>query len=576
MTDAAADAALPKKADTLVLAGPNRLAHVGFAPNGELVITSERTLFRTTGGDATVVPLPERMHDASIARTADVAVLQGTTGAFYVARGTTIAPIPLVRSDGLLFAAENGRAFIAGEFVYDLTGKTLAHLSRPLGVMFAPDATWLAAYENLVPLDGSEPISMEGKGEPAGWFGTNVVYSELHDGVTVVDVATRTQTHIPTCAGMTHYADIIAKRFVVGCANAVSFVDPEHKTATLVPLPRIPPETYPGGLEPVTDSDDVFGVWSQFAFDHPAPSFRIRVNPQKRTAQFLPEADHDPPSREWDGAPPVWHGTVPSIDRSHWAKVDNGVVKVTEKTYEPTLTWGPAQASSGVKARVNGRGIDLTAYNSEVRIGPPAQPSDPIPPGMTPDSPNPSFFEVLAWSDDALVLVHSGERSRTPTQVHIAGRDGKSRGMFFFDGGCGTAFVNGTTAALTCHPREGADEVIELDTVSGLVKRRTTLADARSNDLLGVVGNDVVVQTYGDDRNSDYLRVFEAGTAHVRAEIFIWPEAAVVRFDDGAVELSGDAAFAERALRCVVDGVAKPFATCRADREVHGRFSLTR
>lgn len=100
----------------------------------------------------------------------------------------------------------------------------------------------------------------------------------------------------------------------------------------------------------------------------------------------------------------------------------------------------------------------------------------------------------------------------------------------------------------------------------------TPTGDGFDNELVGVSGNDVVVRSSLASQRLDYFRVLEAG--HMRAEVYAWKDAAVVRFDDGAVELFGNTAALEPLIRCVVDGVAKPFATCRADREVHGRFKL--
>ena len=195
---------------------------------------------------------------------------------------------------------------------------------------------------------------------------------------------------------------------------------------------------------------------------------------------------------------------------------------------------------------------------------------------------------VLDARPDTIVAVSAGQ----PVKIRFAGPDGATRtGATIGDGAsCKQAriAVDGRSAGFYCtrtqDTREDggaattrrSDELVEIEIATGKETRRTTLTlPAGGPWTLEAVGRGALVFSpprYG--WISPALLVIEPITGRRLAHVLALPTAAVVRFDDGAVELFGDEAAAERAIRCEEGGLLRPFSACSDRARVRARFAL--
>lgn len=195
---------------------------------------------------------------------------------------------------------------------------------------------------------------------------------------------------------------------------------------------------------------------------------------------------------------------------------------------------------------------------------------------------------VLDARADMIVAV---SRDR-PVKIRFTGPDGATRTSATIGDGasCKQAriAVDGRSAGFDCtrtqETREDGgeaaprtvEELVEIELATGKETRRTTLSfPARGPWTLEAVGKGAIVFSpprYG--WMSPGLAVVEPGTGRLLADILVLQGAAVVRFDDGTVEIFGEETVAERAIRCEDGGLLRPFPTCRDRARVRGRFAL--
>ena len=123
-------------------------------------------------------------------------------------------------------------------------------------------------------------------------------------------------------------------------------------------------------------------------------------------------------------------------------------------------------------------------------------------------------------------------------------------------------------------------ELVELDAATGMGKRTTRLPWSAMAPRLLAVGPGVMLLASGAYEHTGPAMLVEAGSGRLRAQVqgFEDPRtmahAVVARFPDGKVEIVGDEALAERALRCERAGELRPFAACKDEVRVRGRFRL--
>lgn len=196
---------------------------------------------------------------------------------------------------------------------------------------------------------------------------------------------------------------------------------------------------------------------------------------------------------------------------------------------------------------------------------------------------------VLDARPDTIVAA-SGDQ---PVKIRFTGPDGATRTSATIGDGasCKQAriSVDGRTAGLYCTrtteaPQDGGraaprrvEELVEIEIATGRETRRTKLSfPARGGPwTLEAVGKGAIVFSPPRYRwMSPGLAVVEPGTGRRIADVLALSNAAVARFDDGAVEIFGEETAAERAVRCEEGGLLRPFSTCGDRARVKGRFIL--
>lgn len=183
--DADAGATLP---GTMVLSGPNTIRRASFAPNGDVIATTARSLLRfapQTDAPATVTTFPVGMFAIVSARAAEVSFGVSNEGEVYVLRRPQDEPTKIlqVHHSSFLDISDDGRVIAIGEYVdadtgrslaptesngyaqktafYDLTGKRLA-LVDDGSPKIDPSGRFVAGTDGLVSLTGDPPLGVAG------------------------------------------------------------------------------------------------------------------------------------------------------------------------------------------------------------------------------------------------------------------------------------------------------------------------------------------------------------------------------------------------------------------------------
>lgn len=203
----------------------------------------------------------------------------------------------------------------------------------------------------------------------------------------------------------------------------------------------------------------------------------------------------------------------------------------------------------------------------------------------------PETFSILDARQDSVAFVW---HESAATNIEIWSSEGAKRSQARIEDECvdGRLSADGKLFSMVCRARQRPTdagtqddpmtrwELVELDAVTGMGTRTTPLPRSTATPrLLGFTKGSVLVATGSYDHGAPATLV-EAGSGRVRAHVQGFEDhatnarAVVARFPDGKVEIVGDEGLAERALFCERAGELRPFATCRAELRVKGRFRL--
>lgn len=192
----------------------------------------------------------------------------------------------------------------------------------------------------------------------------------------------------------------------------------------------------------------------------------------------------------------------------------------------------------------------------------------------------------LALGSDERVVDAAADRivtmtlaTRLPTQTRLLDVAGSVIAEAPMPGKCRNATLldEGQTLALICEERDDAGAARRALFEMALPKlsstRRAPLPDGPipgTGRILGGGKRALVLEESAE--STPTANIFERADGRVSARLYTWATSAVVRFEDGRVELFG--AEADRAVVCVQENRVAAFATCRDALTVRDRFRL--
>ncbi len=594
--DASAEAG-PPSSTTVLLGGDLELRDVLWASNGDVIATTGVGLLRFApeiDAPATMLRLPEREAPARVAtaRHSDVVAIVTASRKLFVARdGGALRPLAEVGSPASVDVSDDGKLIAVDEpapsgtrtaGLHDaVTGRQL----RTFDVFARFDASsrFVASSTLIAAVDGSSADIPLGGDQFLAWVAGRAALAGKN-GLVLVEPATRETKRLAMCGDPE--IDVERSRAVAVCTSPakIEIVSLPGGERTSVPLPAsVAANVFRVSGAP--EGDDLLLQHGTTNREHEIVSQKLlRVDVLARRTEDVPLATtiardlREGPTRETASLARPPHGRRTLGAGSKWPLV------VRDVHEREIARWGPASsAGTAFAMRVRERGLDLEpvvergvagARANRTRVGPPASPASPAPDERTPPIASAGWVVLDARPDTILVASQT-----SPVTIRFTGADGATRttGTIGDGASCtqGRIAIDGRSAGISC-TRAGVHELVELDLATGKETRRTRLTFP-SGELwtLEAVGKGALVFSPPRFRwRSPGALVLEAGTGRRIAEVLALADAAVARFEDGAVEIFGEAASAERAIRCEQGGVLRPFAACRAQALVTGRFVL--